>query len=85
MPAPCANGRAGWAHEFAAADKTPLAFVAFPGPSFSVTGARLKDTGFVSAGVMAPVAPGLALSGNIEGDFGSSSSVGGHLQLRYAL
>jgi hypothetical protein len=34
---------------------------------------------------MAPLAPGLALSGNVEGDFGSTSSVGGHLQLRYAL
>jgi outer membrane autotransporter protein len=79
------NGRAGWAHEFATADKVPLAFASFAGPSFTVTGARLKDTGFVSAGVMAPLAPGLALSGNIEGDFGSASSVGGHLQLRYAL
>jgi len=76
------SGRIGWAHEFNSADKIPLAFAAFPGQPFTITGARLKDTGFVSAGLMAPLAPGLALSGNVEGDFGSTSSYGGRLQLR---
>ena len=79
------NGRAGWAHEFNSADKIPLAFVAFPGQPFTITGARLKDAAFISAGVMAPLAPGLALSGNIEGDFGATDSYGGRLQLRYSL
>ena len=79
------NGRIGWAHEFADADKIPLAFKAFPGQAFTLTGARLKDSGFVSAGLMAPLAPGLGLNGNIEGDFGSTTSYGGRLQLRYSL
>jgi uncharacterized protein with beta-barrel porin domain len=79
------NGRVGWAHEFNSADKIPLAFAAFPSQSFTITGARLKDAAFISAGVMAPLAPGLALSGNIEGDFGATDSYGGYLQLRYSL
>jgi len=79
------NGRIGWAHEFNSADKIPLAFRAFPSQAFTITGARLKDAGFISAGLMAPLAPGLALSGNIEGDFGSTDSYGGRLQLRYAM
>jgi uncharacterized protein with beta-barrel porin domain len=79
------SGRAGWAHEFNSADKIPLAFAAFPSQAFTITGARLKDAAFISAGVMAPVAPGLALSGNIEGDFGATDSYGGYLQLRYSL
>jgi uncharacterized protein with beta-barrel porin domain len=79
------NGRVGWAHEFNSADKIPLAFNAFPGQPFTITGARLKDAAFISAGVMAPLAPGLALSGNIEGDFGATDSYGGRLQLRYSL
>jgi len=76
------SGRIGWAHEFNSADKIPLAFAAFPSQAFTITGARLKDTGFVSAGLMAPLAPGLALSGSVGGDFGSTSSYGGRLQLR---
>jgi uncharacterized protein with beta-barrel porin domain len=76
------NGRAGWAHEFNSADKIPLAFAAFPSQPFTITGARLKDAAFISAGLMAPLAPGVALSGNVEGDFGSTSSYGGRLQLR---
>jgi outer membrane autotransporter protein len=76
------NGRVGWAHEFNSADKIPLAFAAFPSQPFTITGARLKDVGFVSAGLMVPLAPGVALSGNVEGDFGSTDSYGGRLQLR---
>src|SRR3954470_268942 len=79
------NGRIGWAHEFSDADKIPLAFRAFPGQAFTITGTRLKDTAFVSAGLIAPLAAGIALSENVEGDFGSTSSYGGRLQIRYAL
>jgi outer membrane autotransporter protein len=78
------HARAGWAHEFAKADSIPFAFEAFPGQSFTVSGTRLKDSGFVSAGLMMQVAPGVTLGGSIEGDFGPMTGYGGSAALRAA-
>ena len=79
------HGRVGWAHEFVNADSIPFAFEAFPSQTFTIAGVRLRDTGFVTAGLMLQVAPGVTLGGNIEGDFGSASSYGGSAQVRVAL
>ena len=75
------HARAGWAHEFIK-DTIPLAFEAFPSQDFSVAGVRLRDSGFVAAGLALPIAPGITVGANFEGDFGSATGYGGNAQLR---
>lgn len=77
------NGRVGWAHEFEGSDSIPMAFAAFPAQTFTITGPRLGDAAFMSAGVITPVGPGLTLGANIEADAGNAFNYGGNLQLRF--
>ena len=74
--------RVGWAHEFNRAESVSAAFEPFPDQTFITTGAKLLDSGLVAAGVQLPIAPNVTLSGNAEGDFGTTSSYGGSAELR---
>ena len=70
-----AHIRAGWGHEYDG-EKIPIAFEAFPEQGFVLSGAKLRDTGFVSGGLTLPVYPGVTVGANAEAMFGSGSTTG---------
>jgi uncharacterized protein with beta-barrel porin domain len=79
------RARVGWAHDWVSNPTLTPMFLALPGASFVVNGARLpQNSALASAGGELGFANGMALLAKFDGEFASNSSTcGGTVTFRY--